>query len=400
MFKRYFLVAISILLGHFNAFAQLKIGQDAPEIVITDWLKNVPKSKGFSGKFIIIDFWATWCAPCLETVPHFNQIVKENRSNSDLIFLSLTEEKVSKVIPMLKRIPFSSIVVTDTSRQTYDNFMANAIPFCVVIDNRNKIRWFGHSGSINSKIISSILGGKPVDSEEKAETSISTDTDKLYDNLYDRYAGYFDDEHVKEYFSMGPVTSKPLGSVRSRGGVGKFPYKEMVIGYRLVPRISTLLDIGTEQIVIPKALQEACISYCYKSELKNNKKNILDTILYQLNLKYAIRDSLLDVISLEIENRNLLVKFASDSLAHMSRSSSSDSYAAIEHHDFSELTRLIQEKVKKVVIVQPDPVFTKKFSLTVKFDNLQALAKSLRYYGIKLTIVKLNTPVYRFEEIE
>jgi thiol-disulfide isomerase/thioredoxin len=398
MFKRYFVVTITIVIGYFNAFAQLKIGQDAPEIVITDWLKNVPKSKGFSGKFIIIDFWATWCAPCLETIPHFNQMVKENRSNPNLVFLALTEEKVSKVMPMLKRVPFNAVVVTDTSRQTYDNFRANAIPFCVVIDNRNKIRWFGNPGSINSKIISSIVEGKPVDSEEKTETSISADTDKLYDDLYNRYAGYFEDEHVKEYFSMGPVTLKPLGSVRSRGGGGKFPYREMAIGYRLVPRISTLLDIGPEQIVIPKELQKACISYCYKSEHKNKKNNVLDTILKQLNLKYAIRDSLLDVISLEIENRDLLEKFASNSLAHMSRSSSSDSYAAIEHHDFSELTRLIQEKVRKVVIVQPDPIFTRKFSLTVKFDNLQALAKSLRYYGVKLTIAKRNTPVYRFEQ--
>lgn len=388
------------MLGCFNAFSQLKIGQDAPEIVITNWLKNAPKSKGFSGKITVIDFWATWCAPCLETIPHFNQLVEENRSNPDLVFLALTEEKVSKVMPFLKRVPFNAVVVTDTSRQTFDNFSANAIPFCVVIDSKNKIRWFGNPGSINSKIISHIVKGEPVDSEENTETSIFADTDKLYDELYNRYAGYFDDDHVKEYFSMGPVTLKPLGSVRSRGGAGKFPYREMVIGYRLVPRISTLLDISTEQIVVPKELQEACISYCYKSEVKNNKKNVLDTIINQLKLKYEVRDTLLDVISLEVENRNLLEKFASDSLAHMSRSSSSDSYAAIEHHDFSELTRLIQEKVRKVVIVKPDPLFARKLSLTVKYDNLQTLVKSLRYYGIKLSIVKRKTTVYRFKQME
>jgi len=400
MLKKYLSVIVLILLTNFSVHAQLKVGQDAPQIVITNWLKNVPKSRALAGKFIVIDFWATWCAPCLETVPHFNQMVKEHKSNPNLVFLALTDEKVSKVMPLLKRIPFGAIVVTDTSRQTSYSFKASTIPFCVIIDNKNKIRWFGHSGSLNSEIIKNILAGTQVGTEKKQEKSQSDDVDKLYNELDDRYTVYFEDAGIQEYFSMGPVTTKPLGSVRLRGGSKKFPYKEVVIGYRLVPRISTLLDVSPTQIVIPKKMQESCISYCYKSALKNDKKNVLDTILHQLNLKYVVKDSVVDAIALEVENRALLEKYASDSLAHISRSSYSDSYAAIEHDDFSNLVRLIQEKAKKVVVVQNDAVLSKKFSMTIKYDNLSTLTMSLKHYGIKVTTVKRKMPIYRFAQKE
>jgi thiol-disulfide isomerase/thioredoxin len=398
MLKKYLSFTVLSLLANFSVLAQLKVGQVAPEIVITNWLKNVPKSRELSDKFIVIDFWATWCAPCLETVPHFNQMVKEHKSNPNLVFLALTDEKITKVMPLLKRIPFDAVVVTDTTRQTSNSFKANTIPFCVIIDNKNKIRWFGHSGSLNSKIISNILAGKPIDTEKMQEISSSDDIDKLYNELDDRYAVYFEDAGIKEYFSMGPVTTKPFGSVRLRGGSKKFPYKEVVIGCPLVPRISTLLDVSPTQIVIPEKLQGSCISYCYKSELKNDKKNVLDTILHQLKLEYIVKDSLVDAIVLEVENRTLLEKYASDSLAHMSRSSSSDSYAAIEDHVFSNMATLIQEKVKKVVIVQNDAIFSRNFSMTIKYDNLSVLTRSLKHYGIKVTTVKRKMPIYRFEQ--
>ncbi|RZK68953.1 MAG: redoxin domain-containing protein [Pedobacter sp.] len=133
--------------------AQVKVGEKAPELVIKEWIKNVPKSKDLKGKFIVIDFWATWCAPCLETVPHFNKLIEQNKSRNDLVFLALTDEKRDKVDFLLKRVSFSAAVVSDPSRKIFDDYKIDRIPTCVIIDDKNQIKWVGHSGILNNEMI-------------------------------------------------------------------------------------------------------------------------------------------------------------------------------------------------------------------------------------------------------
>ena len=53
------------------------IGDKIEKIEFTDYLKNEPKNKDFENKFKIIEFWATWCKPCLEAVPHLNELKSE-----------------------------------------------------------------------------------------------------------------------------------------------------------------------------------------------------------------------------------------------------------------------------------------------------------------------------------
>lgn len=396
MLKKYSFLVFVCLLAPFVSPAQLKVGDKAPELVITNWLKNVPKSTDLKGKFIVIDFWATWCAPCLESMPHMNNLVNKNKSKSNLIFLAITDEQVDKVTWLLKRIPFSATVVTDTTRQTSENFSVSSIPFCVVIDDENIVRWNGHSANLTNETIDKIIKGETVSLVGKDKSSLPDETKNMYNALFDRYATYYDDKDLKEYFSMGPIIPEKFGAQYYKGGVKNFPYHEFVVGDKLGRRLSIFLDVAENQILLPDNLSSSCISYCYKSQLKNTKEQVMDTILHSLRLKYSMSDSLMDVIELEVADKGILKRFLADSIAHVGRSSSSETYAAIDYDDFSKLARTIEEKFQKIVIMKPDSIWNRKMSLTIKIDNIQNLITSLKPYGIKMTMTKKKLPVYRF----
>ena len=106
-----------------NIYAQsnIKVNEKAPNINITDWIENVPDDKNLENKYIVLEFWATWCGPCIAAVPHMNDIQKAF-TQEDLYYISITDESIAKVERSLKRIQFKSIVVTDVSGQTQINF--------------------------------------------------------------------------------------------------------------------------------------------------------------------------------------------------------------------------------------------------------------------------------------
>lgn len=390
MIKKLSLLLLILFVGSFMAHAQLKIGDVAPDITITHWLKNAPRSKDLKGKFIVIDFWATWCAPCLESVPHFNKIVNNNRSRSNLVFLALTDEKANKVSPILKRFPFSAIVVADTSGQTSKNFKLSSIPFCVVIDDENRIRWFGNTADLTDELLQQIIARKLVP-ELKKKQLLPEDAMNMYKGLSLRYTNYMEDKDLKEYFSMEPINFHKLGSTWGLPG-----WKEMVIGDSLIQRFAKLLDVGESQISLPPDLIGACISYCYKSPVINPKVGVLDTIVNVMKLKYTKTDSLMDVIQLEISNKKILEKTFTEPLPDVARASWSNDYAAIYYDSFSNLTDHIQEKFRKTVIIKPDSILNHKLTLTIKMDNIKSLITSFNIYGIKTTLIKKVIPVYKF----
>ena len=203
------------------------------------------------------------------------------------------------------------------------------------------------------------------------------DTEKMHYDLFDRYLVYFDDNDLKEYFDMGPVTSQEWTGARLFSGG----------------------EVADNQVLLPDDLTESYISYCYKSVVKNTKEDVMDTILHHLNLKYTVVDSLMDVMQLEIVDKDLFNTFISDPEARSSHSSNSDIYATIDNYDFSHLQRTIQIIFQKAVALKDvEGLFNNKISMTVQIDNMENLMASLKTYGIKNTIVKKVMPVYRFEK--
>src|SRR5580765_7099347 len=78
----------------------LRPGQPAPELNLRKILQAPPDAKadlkGLRGKVVILEFWATWCAPCIEVQPHLNDLI-EKFKDKPVQIISITNEDENKV---------------------------------------------------------------------------------------------------------------------------------------------------------------------------------------------------------------------------------------------------------------------------------------------------------------
>ena len=70
--------AFAILFTSGPADAVSIVGQKAPKLHITNWLTpNPPSSANLQGRVLVVEFWATWCAPCVKSIPHMIELTNK-----------------------------------------------------------------------------------------------------------------------------------------------------------------------------------------------------------------------------------------------------------------------------------------------------------------------------------
>lgn len=121
------------------------------EIPVVDetWLRN--KIENRNGKILFINFWATWCVPCVEEFPDLVKIYKEHKG-SEFEFLSvsvdISSEIETKVIPFLKEqsAEFPVVLVEEKRSEQVINLINpewnGAVPVTVIYDEHGKRQEF------------------------------------------------------------------------------------------------------------------------------------------------------------------------------------------------------------------------------------------------------------------
>jgi thiol-disulfide isomerase/thioredoxin len=132
-------------------WAKSVINQQAPELQVEKWISDRPDT---SGKFVLIDFWATWCGPCLQGIPEMNKFQKEFKD--DLIVIGLSNESAQKVKKHRKpNIEYYSAI--DTQRRTNNALEVSGIPHCILIDPEGVVRWEGFPALAGEELTSQVI---------------------------------------------------------------------------------------------------------------------------------------------------------------------------------------------------------------------------------------------------
>lgn len=135
-----------------DELSQKLINLPAPAFSLTDLQGRTISSSAFRGKVIVLDFWATWCVPCIASFPAMQQAQTryENDPNVRFLFVNTREGgPVQRVYDFMNKHPYPFVVPLDGSQRVSGAYGVQGIPTKVVIDPNGRIRYrtIGYNGN-------------------------------------------------------------------------------------------------------------------------------------------------------------------------------------------------------------------------------------------------------------
>lgn len=152
--------------------ALLTIGSKAPALDVEHWVQNgngkfKPVSKFEDGKVYVVEFWATWCGPCIASMPHLAETQQEY-AEKGVQLISISDEDLETVETFLKReiaggeegeekkdapktyreLTSAYCLTTDPDGSSQKDYMEaakqNGIPTAFIVGKKGEIEWIGH----------------------------------------------------------------------------------------------------------------------------------------------------------------------------------------------------------------------------------------------------------------
>lgn len=116
-----------------------------PDVTFKDASGNTVTLTGLKGKVVFINFWATWCPPCLAELPSINTLNQKLRTNPNVVFLMVdVDNQLSRSVPFIRNKGLN-LPVFETTGQVPSALLGEAIPTTVVIDKKGQMV-FQHAG--------------------------------------------------------------------------------------------------------------------------------------------------------------------------------------------------------------------------------------------------------------
>ncbi|HUU83946.1 MAG TPA: TlpA disulfide reductase family protein [Phycisphaerae bacterium] len=172
MIKPYVVIAVLavLLAAALPARAELSVGDPAPKFTIDTWLEGAAEdpAAGKGEKIYVLDFWATWCLPCIYQMPELAEFQRAYRDQG-VVVIGVTGpvqgQQLEQVRQFLKARPggVGYTIGWDSSMRMWDNFLTAAgsegIPYLFVIGRDGRIAYHGYESPKAKDAVNDLVAG-------------------------------------------------------------------------------------------------------------------------------------------------------------------------------------------------------------------------------------------------
>jgi len=116
-------------------------GTAAPDFTLRDLEGKEVRLMDLRGKTVLLDFWATWCAPCRAVMPVVELLYREF-NDKGLVVFGVDDEDPQVIVKFLQQSGYTLPTLHDPDKQVYNKYEVGGIPTMILIDKQGKIGLF------------------------------------------------------------------------------------------------------------------------------------------------------------------------------------------------------------------------------------------------------------------
>jgi len=105
----------------------------------------------------VIDFWASWCEGCKDTIPVMDELYRDRKEDGVMVIGISVDQSADEALLLAQHLHATFPIVLDPGMRIAGRFGVAQVPLTFVIDGKNTVRWVGRSPSQARRAVEFIL---------------------------------------------------------------------------------------------------------------------------------------------------------------------------------------------------------------------------------------------------
>lgn len=390
MNKVYKITFLLLLVSSMGLAQKLSIGKIVPDYTFSETLNNDGKKialHDLRGKIVILEFWATWCSPCISEMKKLDVLQKQYKDVLKVIAVS--NENIDRLKKYINLTNSSLTIASDTTHR--DVFPYKTIPHSILIDKNGIVRAITNPENINQQSIERLLKEDIVDMKIKDDFAVDTsiiasDTIKAISNSDYRIfvSGY---------------NPKKRSSISIKKNIHGTENGVEINNSSLLRLYMSLFDITLNRIIFKDGLTIGDFPYENKnlynfsvevSDQYEQNWTDLSVDFLNSNLKYRIKKSVDSLICFEIKDIDKILK---NSTTDNTAFSYGGGVFKAKKTELKYLVKYLEEFTDVPVIDQTNLEGYFDLDLNWQLEDPKTLHTELKKHGLLLEKSAVKVPV-------